>query len=317
MKKYILILVIVLLAIVAFISISRRNSTLREKDTHFAVNAPESITKIKIEAKDKSVVLEQINNKWKVNDEEANAKRIHDMLVISELIEAVAPASNSQADSIAKRLDEGMQISYYNMNKCTNSYRICKWNNMQFARNKRSGKPFRIAVKGYPYLDLTKVFSQAPGDWALNMLINLSSDQIQQVEVLYPDNPKKSYVLTNAGRVGYRLLGNGNKDLTGKIDQKTALEYCNFFSGVRYIPLPDSLKKDTSIVSNHQPYFFLNVTVSGAKPIRIEGFQKTDKEKGTVDRFRFYAVSSEKGIIMLNYSDLDPILVSPDYFLKK
>jgi hypothetical protein len=318
MKKYsVLFFVVVGLGILAYFSATHKNSTLREKDTRFALEMPESVTKIRIFSNGGETILDRANNLWQANGEAGNQERIRDLLLISGLVEAVAPVSISQDDSVAKHLATGSHVSFYAGKRCTNSYRLCKWNNMIYAQKVPSNKSFRISVKGYPDIDLTKVFSPLPSDWACNILIDLRPDEIQQIKISYPAMNTKSFKLSVTGNASCQLLGSDSANLSEKVDWETVREYFSLFSKIRYTPLSDSMKRNFTATGNQQPFFILEITSMGQKPIRIEGFQKTDLQKKDKDPFRFYASTLEREIILLNYSDLDPILVTPGYFLKK
>jgi hypothetical protein len=318
MKNYILlILVVLVLGLAAYFSMNRKGSTLHKRDIHFAVEVPDAITKILIESKNARTDLEKINNQWHVNGEEGNQERIHDLLIISELIEADAPVSFSQTDSINQQLKNGTRISFYEGKRRIYSFLLCKWENMLFARNIRSEKPFRVSVKGYPNIDLVRVFSASATDWTSNILIDLTPDAIEQVKIDYPSKQSRSFHLIVAENGKYTLFGPDSTNLSLKVDHEIAKEYCSFFSKIRFTHLPDSVKVDIAVIRNQKPLFILNIKSSGNKPIRLEGYQKVDSLTHVADSYRFYTIDPDRGLILLNFSDFDPILVSPEYFLKK
>ncbi len=318
MKKYfILALIVLTLGMLAYYSVSSKNSTLRKKDNRFSVNMPERITSIQINSSVNETILEKSGEEWKIKDEPANQQRVKDMLMITGLIDAVSPVSESQYDSIKHLIKSGIRVSFYEGKTRLNSFRICKWNNMVFAQRDRSRTSFRIAVKGYQTIDLTRVFSPLPADWSSNILMDYQPDEMQQVTISYPMKKEQDFRLNVIGNKRFQLFDKNSFDLTKIISQEAAEEYLYFFSSIRYSPMPDSLKEKNKKLPIELQIFELEIKTIDGESFSIKGFRKTDPVNSKSDPYQFIALTSENDFILLNYNDFDPILVPIDYFLKK
>jgi hypothetical protein len=318
MKKIIILAIIVLsLSIVAYFSVMNKNSSFQKKDKRFSIEISQNINRIRIKSLVEESNLTNSSEGWLINDKRANQQRVKDMLMIAGLIDAVSPVSEGEADSIKQKIRSGTQVDFFEGKTCLNSFRICKWNNRIFAQRDRSRSPFRIAVKGYPTIDLTRVLSASPIDWSENIIMDFKSGDIRQVSVSYPRMLSKNFVLKNFNNLRIQILNKDSLDLTRMINHEAAVEYLNFFSSVHFITLPDSMREKIKSMDFDVPLFTLNIQLAQAGAFSIAGFQKTDFVTGKSDRDQFIAFVSDRGYILLNYSDFDPILVPLDYFLKK
>jgi hypothetical protein len=303
------------LGIFAYIVVNRTGSTIRDRDKAFVVEDPESITRVEINLAGKSTVIEKNAKQWLVNGNEGDIKRVVEMLMISGHIEIAAPVSDNLADSLESLVSEGVEVRFFEEGKKVQAFRLCKLKSRLYARNFRSKKIFRISVKGYPSIDLTRVYDPLPDAWISNTLIALRPDEIKQVSIAYPANGERDFVFTVSGNANFSLQY--DDDAKAPVSSDLALGYLSSFSGIRYTALPDSIKHDTAIIGSLRPLFILDILTVREESLRIKGFQKHDRLTGKTDPFRFYAITYKKGYIYLNYSDFDAILVSPEYFLKK
>jgi hypothetical protein len=314
MRKYFLLfLSIAVLGIGAWLTLIRSNSTMRVRPTAFAVERPEMLTRIEIISRDDTSVLQLEEMQWLVNNKEADRKRVNDLLTISGLIQVVAPISENIADSLSSQYSGGVEVKFFEGKKRTQSFHLCHWKHQVFARKKHSERSFRIAVMGYPKIDLTRVFNPSPDAWESYLLMQYSPEDIVQIKILYPGNEEKNFILSASADGTFKLQGQNRGSEEVLIDPELASEYLSSFSGIKYIPLPDSQKNNVSVMKDLRTLFILEIVTAQQGALKLEGYELHDKP----NPYYFYAKDAEYGYIQLNYNDFDPILISPDYFLKK
>ncbi len=318
MKKIILIFIIIpSLGIVAYFSLTGKNSTLRKKDTRFALPATENITKIRIASSEYESVMDNTPDGWYINNQPANKQRINDMLMISGLIDAAAPVSESQADSVRCALQTGTEVFFLAGSRCIHAFTLCKWNNRIYGQRERSKKAFRLSVKGYPEIDLIKVFQASPSAWQSNVIMDFPPDDILQVTLTYPAKTKSSFTLKVLDRTHIMLTDADSNNYTGLLNMETAKEYLNFFSAIHYSALPDASTETVKKIHTENILFTLEVKLKSGATFIITGYPKYDPVNAEPDPWQFIATAGNDNYIVLKYNDFDPILVPLDYFLKK
>ena len=128
MKKNITysIVVLILLALSSYFYFTNNKSTLRRRDTNFAVKDTSSITKICIQKQGTQLQLEKEDNTWIVNgDFVARRKAMEALFRIIMRLEVMAPVSKSMEESIRNKIvNSNFGISIYAKNKLIKHIKI-------------------------------------------------------------------------------------------------------------------------------------------------------------------------------------------------
>ena len=316
MKKFFKIFLIIILAgLSVYYGYFRKNSTLWYSDTGFAIHHPLAITRIIIGNPDTYLTIIKIQNKWRVDSIEARQELVDFLLKVSGQLEIVSPISLSLKDSILKRLKNGTSIDFFSGRRKVSSIIFFKLNTEIYATHNGSKTPYRIDVKGYPEIDLTKIFNPNKELWMTNILFNFHPDDIQSVLLLCPDKPQLDLEIEKKSGGRY-IITNDFSEYQGESADSVLLNaYLTFFSNIPYYPV----KGDKSLIENKLKGHFFSLILVGRNDTltELKAYKKTDAKSGKDDPFEFYAISKKTGLIILKYSDLDPILAGEDYFLKK
>jgi hypothetical protein len=318
MRKFLKVFLIILLACLSvYYGYFRKNSTLWFSDTGFAIHQPESVTQIIIRNSDQTITLIKIQNNWKVDSIEAKQDLVDFLLKISGQLEIVSPVSINQRDSISDKLKWGTSITYFSGQRKLSSMIFCKFNNDIYAIHNRSKTPYRIAAKGYPQIDLSKIFNPDRQLWMTNVLFKFRPDDVQFVQLVYPGKPQLDLEIEREASGRYEITNDFYEYQGESADVDLLNEYLGFFINIKYYPV----KEGKALIENtllSKGYFFSLILMDKNDTLaELQGYKKIEMKSGKDDPFEFYAISKRTGLIILKYNDFDPILAGKDYFLKK
>ena len=316
-KTGILILVCIILGIIAFYTWSNKNSTLGIRENSFRLSNPESVTEIHLSSEKNNTQLIRSGDHWKLGNIEANAGRIRDMLTISSKIEVLAPAPLSNRDTLTEKMKNGISVAFLTQHKTILSFSICHLNNQVFGRLNHSKKIYRIGVKGYPDIDLQRVFNPSQSSWESNILINIAPANIRSIRISYPNRSSHSFSIVQPIKDSIILTRYPETDTLTNIDNEALKEYLYFFSDIRYVSQLDKKSPDLIDSLKNEKFFSLKIISSSNDTVDLNGYRKSLRYKGEKDLFRFYGITKDEKVFLLNYSDFDAILVPEEYFRKK
>lgn len=305
--------VILCLGIVAYYSLTKKGSTLSQKETHFALSTDDNISLIEISNSETEVVLFKEGDIWKKENEEVNLQKVNGLLLLATQIEVASPVSLSSEKIIKTKLHEGVDIKFYRDNKLVKSYSICEWEKHYYAKKEKAKSAFRIKIKGYTDVNIFDFYDSRAKSWASNLLINLYPDEIQSIKITYPTRQKQSFIINRDSSQRLVLMDGLGHDLAAKSNSKAISDYSHFFMNIRneIMSSPISDREKNAVL------FVLELSTTDGNTLRLTGHPKLDQQTGKTDPFVFQGISSEAGYILLKYSDFDPILMPLDYFLKK
>jgi len=318
MKKVILtILFLVLSGITAYFIIYKKGTTLSKSDKLFALIDSKNVDRIEISEREERLVLQKGHEYWSINNKEARTDLVNALLGVSAGLDAIAPVSRSQKDSVMDQMKTGTTVSFFEGTSLINTFTLCKWNNTLYAVRKDSDNPYRITLRGFSNIDLTKMYVVEENYWLTNILINLGPDNIKLIKIDYPANPAMGFELLNAGQEGYTISDNARKKGLSDTDPEIISEYLYFFSNIRFYPVNDSALIKKEVIGSRKPFFHLKIKSFDDAEIDILGYTKRDYKSNQNDPSMFYAVNNKGNVMSLKYNDFDPILVHSEYFLKK
>jgi len=230
-KPLFLVLICCILGIITYFSWLRKDTSLRKNETRFRLRNPETVSEIQITSASDTVVLLRSDNTWEIAQERANSVRINDLLILASQIDAVAPEPLNMKDSLIKEMKKGLEIQYKVHRKSILSYTLCRIDKQIYARLKNSKNTYRIAVKGYPNVDLLKVFNPLPEHWKSNTFIDLDPENIKSVTLRYPDHPAEGFHIIRSNEKVMLFLDTECEDTIVNVNSDLLFEYL-FFSEI-------------------------------------------------------------------------------------
>jgi hypothetical protein len=318
MRKIIyLILTILVLGIVAYYALLYKNSSFRKNETRFRLKDPETITEIQIiSATDTSILLKSPKY-WKIDEEPANPEKINNLLILASQMEAIAPVPLTGKNNVVDAMENGIEIRYKNHWKNSLSYSLFRMDGQIYARIKNSRNAYRIRVKGYPNIDLLKLFNPSKSNWKSNIIIDFHPEDISMIKLSYPGHPSEGFQITIRYDEKKIIISDAKDNAIENVNNELIYEYLYYFRNIHQIPMTNSEIPDKSISVGKSPFFLLMLSGLAGDTLELAGYRKSEKGTGQPDRNYFYGITPGNNPIILKYSDFDAILVPLDYFRKK
>lgn len=315
MKRLVFILFMIVLIALAAYYLFYGQSTLNPLISDFTLKNPSKVNRISLADQHNNLIILKTEEGWESKGEKISTRKSEEVLILAGLVETIAPAPVTLIDSITAYLKKGITISFYQDKKKITSYQLCKYNKALYARKPRSEMIFKIAVRGYQNTDLLALMSLNLKDWKENIIIDLMPDEIKTIIIRFPNTEKAGFKLIvdsmDIPQI-YDLKGVFQQDLVAVSKVK---QYLHFFSGIRYYPTR-GIDISDSIVRQQVPFCELRITSHDSDVIDLSFYRRIDKETGQPDPYEFITLLPDVGVVLLKYSDFDPIMVELGYFLK-
>ncbi len=316
-KILLLILVCVLLGIIACITWLNKDSTLRIRKDRFQLKNADVITQIHLISELYNSVLQKEGESWKIGHENADAERIKNIFIVTSQFDILSSVPLALTDTVITKMKTGISVRFIKRNKPKLAFDICYLNHQFYARFYPSKKIYRLSVKGYPYIDLIKLFDPNPIYWKSNTIIDLSPETINSISLQYPKKPMKGFQIQRDNTKRIVLLNATGSDTLRNINQDDLFGYLYYFSDIKYTAKNVEIRNANVDSLNKRTFFYLRIISLSEDTIRLYGYRKYYEQSGKIDPDYFYGITSENESLLLNYSDFDPILVTPEYFRKK
>jgi hypothetical protein len=318
MKKLILtILFLALAGLTVYYFLYRKGSTINKSEKVFALNDSKNIDRIILIKGNEKVILLKESKGWSLNGKEARTDLINMLIGVSEGLDAIAPVPKIEIDSVIDKLKTGIKIAFYAGEYNMNSYTLCKCSNSIYGLRDGYENPYKITLRGFSNIDLTKIYNTKENHWLTNLLINIEPEKIKSVSLEYPKNPDSGFILNKSDDSGYKLVRKITKKELSDTDPEIISEYLYFFSNIRYFPVDDTTSIRSNFITSQNNFFHLTIQSFDGQTVDVSGYAKPEVESDQTALLHFYSVDSNNNIISLKFNDFDPILVHADYFLKK
>lgn len=318
MKK--LILTVLFLALSAFTVYYfgfRKGSTINQSEKQFALTESENIDRIVLIKDHQKIILDKGQNSWTLNGKEVRSDMINMLIEVSEGLDAIAPVPKEEIDWVNQKLQTGVKVEFYHKGNLDNSFTLCRSDKEIYGLRENFEIPYRISLRGFSTIDLTKIYNTQENFWLTNLLINIEPENIKSVSIDYPLNPGNGFILDKSDNNNYKLIKSQQKKELSGTDSEIISEYLYFFSNIRYYPVEDTANLRQQVITNKNNFFRLVVESINGKKFEVLGYAMPEVDTSQIAPLQFYALDSNSNIISLKFNDFDPILVHADYFLKK
>jgi hypothetical protein len=351
MKKNRPILFILLfLAIVAVVLFKQNNSsTLKEKESGFAIADTSAVTKIFIADKqDHAVLLERKGNAWELNGKYVvHPKMIETLLSTMYRIKVKAPVSNSSHNNVVNRMATiGIKVEIYEM-----GYRINLFDKIKLFRHERLAKVFYVgdatqdmrgsymlmegaerpyvvflpSLRGY----ISTRFSPIEDEWKSHNVFNNKLIDIQNLSISFGKEPESSFsVDVKDARGNYELTALADNRKVANYDTLKVLNLLTSFADLRYETRMNTIFTPEKIDSIIASPFLYKITLNDRKKgeTTVTMFKRNaipdnmiDGEGGLipVDHDRFFALINDgEDFVLMQYFVFDKVLRPLGYYEK-
>ena len=348
-NRLIILIVAVLLAIVVIILARSQYSTLKEKESDFAVRDTASITKVFIaDKKENSVLLERSDSGWMLDNQfVANTKVVDFLLSTMKRLRVKAPVPLSVRNGVVSRLASiGTKVEIYQ-----EVYRVNLFNRYKFLKQEKltkvfyvgdatqdnqgtymiiedSENPYIVFIPGFRGFLYTR-FSPLPDDWKSHNVFNKKLSDIKSVSLTFSEEPQSSFkVDVIDSRGNYAVTRLYNSSVLESYDTLRLLNFLTSFGDLRYETRMNNLMTPMKLDSiiNSPPLYELTLIDKFNDTTYTRMFRKHSILESTlyaydrlvpVDHDRFYALINDgDDFVLMQYYVFDRVLYPLSYYAK-
>jgi hypothetical protein len=350
-RNYLLFIALLLAIVAVIIILIQSNATFSRKEMSFAIADTSSITKMFLaDMEGNTVLLERTDdNSWTLNSKYRAQQYVvqnfmRTMMYLTVRAPVAIPARENTLKNIAAL---GTKVEIYQLR-----YLIDFWGLQLFQREKltkvfyvgdntqdnigtymkmeHSDTPFIIYIPGFRGFVHTR-FSTNSYDWRDQTVFNLFMQDIETVELMYPQEPEKSFRLENPDNRNFKVFSFYDNKYLDKIDTMNTINYLGGFVHARFeYFIPDPAKQIKDSLLNIKPYQELTIHTKHGQTFGMITYLKpntlTEEELEAKffhtsdypwDRERLYAfVSEEMDLVSIQYYVFGRILKPIHYFKK-
>lgn len=328
MKNKILYLVLGFLIIIAGIYyFSNSKGSLNLHDASFAIESPDKITKIEISIKNEKLILEKEFEHWKVNNKYlVTDKNIKNLIMTLNRIEILSPVSSIEKEQVASILKaDGIVVEIFKNRRTLKKYFVSKpeMNDTKtYMMMYKSAEPFIIQIPLFKGL-VSRLFNVDEDYWRDKTVFDYLPQNIKNIEVKYPGNLDKSFLVTNYNDGTFALQNLKDNRYVENFNVDHVARYFTYFQRITF----DQVVKNISPVEIDSilqtvPFNIISVEDISGNKNKIEIYRKSSPNK--LDEFgqkikfdynRAYACFNDnKDLIIIQYYIFDPLFKEIDYF---
>jgi hypothetical protein len=339
-KNRLIIIVVLILAVIAGLSLLNRSKTTLSKElSNFAVTDTASITRIFMADKsDRTILLErQENGTWLMDGKyKAHPENINTfLLTVANLAvrEPVARAAHNNIMSLlsarsvkveiyqnSHRLSLG-QYKFFPYEKKARTYYIGEAtmdNNGTYALMDGSDYPVVIYMPGLRGYVATR-FSTLQTDWRDHTIFDKKIPEIDFITVEYPQMPEESFKVVNKDNSTLDLIRLADNKVLSAYDTLQLMGFVNAFKNIRYEALFNDMEpqKKDSITSVSPMHVITLHAKDGTKQnvstyprmLPVPEIDVMDGSEVTYDQDRMYAyINDKQDFVLIQYFVFDKIL---------
>ncbi len=219
MKKFLpyIILLLLLSVLMGWYVMNDNQSTVDKKEADFKVKNREKIVKVILHDDQKrTVVLEQKNGVWIVNDKhEAREDLMNQLLEVASRIESQSPVSKAAHENVLREMlasNIRVQIFCDGKTKPTKTYYVGgptldnRGTYMLMELNgKPAARPHIVVIPGREGY-LTPVYEVEEDVWRNRTLISVKPEHVKNLEITYPEKNYQSFSLERISLDSFKLL---------------------------------------------------------------------------------------------------------------
>ena len=352
-NKIILLAAVTLLVIAAFLLARNQYSTLKEKDSDFAVRDTAAVTRIFIaDKKENSVLLERSESGWTLNGKEkANTKVVDFLLSTMKRLRVKTPVPLAMRNNVISRLASiGTKVEIYQ-----NVYRINLFNKYRFFKHEKLTKvfyvgdatqnnegtymliegaenPYIVFIPGFRGFLYTR-FSSEPDDWKSHSVFNTRLVDIKSISLKFNKEPENSFrvdVKDTKGNYTLTRLSDGVQ--LNSYDTLKLLNFLTSFRDLRYETRMNKLMTPMKIDSiiHSTPLYEMVLVDRNDDTTKVLMFTKPSLSDEVaehydfidklvpIDHDRFYAlINGGKDFVLMQYYVFDKVLYPLPHYLKQ
>jgi hypothetical protein len=328
-----ILIIVVLLAIAAYLYITNSSGTLRSDFSNFAIEDTSAVSKIFLSDKNSNnILLERTPNGWIVNkNNEAKQDGVNNLLEVIKRVSVKAPVPKSAMENVIKSMiGSSVKVEVYtNTNKPSKVYFVGGANQDHsgtYMLLENSSVPFLMHMEGFRGY-LTPRFFTNINDWRSTKLFNYSINQISSLKLNHVKSPEQDFeIKINNNKLEF--LSN-EKNITETIDTIKVFQYLSMFKNLHFEGFEETkIPQFIDSVKASQPMEIYTITDIDGNTKILKTFLKPvrelkdspifdNTEKPPFDTDRFYGLINDSEFVVCQYFTFDPINKTVSHFLKE
>ena len=314
--RYILLIILGIIVILQLFFGSLRS---RKNDTSFAIKEGAEVTGIDLIQADKKITLRKDGEVWRVN-KNTEARKNAILLLIKTLreIRIKSPVSeNIFIDEIAGKKIEPVRVNVFQKRRLIKSFYVFKTSSNIYGnimKMRPSSRPYIVYMPGYED-NIGSHFIAEELYWEPFTVFRLLPSQIESIEFQNVNNPEESFFIRK--NHNNFLLSDFKNEVAG-YDSLKVKRYVSYFVSVAFETWAFDLNEEgRREIESSTPLFNIIVKIADGKVNRLRVWErwKLEGDEKVKDTDRVWAETDDgKGLFIMRYFDLDPIIKKKSYF---
>ncbi|HVN57532.1 MAG TPA: hypothetical protein VMT63_04490 [Bacteroidales bacterium] len=312
--KYIL-LIVACLAIFTFIF--RDHMPFGRDNTDFAVKPGSEITGVDLFQGEKKVRIRKTGNDWTVNKkDEARKPAILYLINILKGIRIKSPVSAEvfTAEIVSRNVDP-VRVTVYHNNRPLKSYYVYRTPSNKYGnimKMRISAKPYIVCLPGDEE-NIGSLFEADELYWMPYSVFRYLPSQIRKVSLKNTAEPALSFEIDRNGR----RFSFPAPEISKGYDSLRVRRYISYFTAISFETWAGALNGDmVKSIESGEPSYVITVTTNDGKDDVLRIWERSKEGgRGEKDTDRVWAEKNDgKGVFVMRYFDLDPILKKRSWF---
>ncbi|MDA3953667.1 MAG: hypothetical protein PF485_08475 [Bacteroidales bacterium] len=322
-----LIALVILFIIAGIYFFSNTKGSLNIRNSSFAIETPEVVTKIQITTPNKNLLLEKEFNQWKVNGKyQVTDKSIGNFLTTINRIVVSTPVSKTEKEQVASILKaDGLTVEVFKKNRTLKKYYVRKSEmnkNKTYMMMYKSSEPFIVRIPSFKGL-VVDLFIIDENYWRDKTIFDYQPQNISSITVEYPENKSKSFRVINYNNGTFVIQELDNNAFVEKFNVDNVARYFTYFQRIVFEDVVKGINQgNTDSVINSTPFSIITVEDIQGVRNKIATYRMPSKkgvdefgQKINFDYDRAYAsFNNNKELVTIQYYIFDPLLKEIDYF---
>jgi len=322
-NKISLVILALLLAVSAWLLLTRRSGTYARSAVEFAVTDTNLIQSVEITGRGGKVMLMKQKHTWRVNGSTpVRRDRMSGMLVLLSRLEVLSPVSRSRSDAVYRKLqDEGKHVIITLDRGKAREYFVfhdTMETNATYMMLKDEDTPFRMGVRGYKRRDLAALYTTDERYWRDNLLLHYLPEQIQYISLQNKRDPARTFHLARKTAGKFEMSTGMVPGDWFEPEPERLNQYLGYFYGIRFDVYADPGRAPLEYEYSDEPDFVLEVVNSTGIRNSLNLFPVFTVDPAgnrKMDLNILYARMDDwDGMVILKYLEIDPLLKDPGYF---
>ena len=322
-----IVILILLVAAAGYLYLKDQSSTLDPRLSDFSIEEDQAsrLDSILLSQGSETIKLYRNNNRWYLNEQQyALEQNVKQLLNVFQDLRVEAPAQRSNREELLEIIRENpIHVKIYNGDDLIKDYLIedhSQKKGTSYMMMNESEEPFIMSLPGYDG-DLANLVKVDVSYWRDKTLFDYSGLDIKSIKVTYPSDMDHSFYLTY-GEDEFKLQSLGDDKYIEDFNSSRAARYFSYFGNVRFNKVIRNNGRLTDSLLNATPYCVFEVLDENNNLRKLFTYRK--KSEGRDDpfgqqsrydlNFLYGRFGSVEEILLIKYTEFDPLLKEIDYF---